>query len=156
METSDQKHHSTSSAKILIMQTDLSLAAQVCGRPQNAAASVLTHRFFIGRCMNNIIKMLTVVFGVLSAGLALAQPQAPITWGEARLLQDASDEVDILTYQTWAFGDTIVLIGVIDWPEADILSRRHLALSPPHSAIAAALVFKCPLCGLSSADRLSL
>jgi hypothetical protein len=48
MNATEQKHHSASSEKLLSKQTDLSLSAQGCGGPQNAAAGDLTRRFFIG------------------------------------------------------------------------------------------------------------
>jgi hypothetical protein len=47
MNATEQKHTSTSSARLLIKQTDLSLAAQGCGG-QTIAAGILTRRFFIG------------------------------------------------------------------------------------------------------------
>jgi hypothetical protein len=53
---------------------------------------------------------------LLFGGRMFAQPQAPIEWSEPRLLQDASDDVDVLVAWSWADGDTIVLMGATDPP----------------------------------------
>jgi hypothetical protein len=69
--------------------------------------------------MNNVFKMLAVVFGVSLAGLALAQSQAPVTWGEARSL--GIGNVPYTLHPTALMGDTLVFAGIL--PNQD---------TPPH------------------------
>jgi hypothetical protein len=60
--------------------------------------------------MNKIMKTLTIwaIFSLLLVGLALAQPQAPITWGEARWFGIGCNEAGIQHLS--GTGDTIVVI----------------------------------------------